>query len=605
MCGIFGIHDRGGTPPDPALGARMARALVHRGPDDEGVFREGGVLLGNRRLSIIDLAGGHQPFVSADGRVAVVQNGEIFNYLELIRDEGLACATGSDTEVLLRLFEKHGPALASRLNGMFAAAVWDGRAEELWLWRDRIGVKPLYLYDDGRRLFFASEIKSLLAAGVPARLDEEALHHFLTFNYVPPPFTLFQGIRHLPPGHRLRSSRAGVRIEPWWSAAGTAPERRSEEAWKEAFLDVLSDAVRIRLRADVPFGAFLSGGTDSSTIVGLMARHLREPVKTFSIGFHEARYDESPWAERVAAQFRTDHVLEKVESNLTGLWPLATWHCDQPHGDVSFMPTYRLSQLAARKVKVVLTGDGGDELFAGYEKHADFFGGPMPAAEADFERAYFDSISLLTHQAKLDLYSDAWKARRAGSDSFEVAAPHFRDAGGMDRINRALYLDTMLLLSGNNLVKPDRMGMAVSIEARTPFLDYRMIELAFRMPGALKLQGRTTKKIYKAAVEPMLGAEVVHRPKQMFTVPVGEWFKGPLAPFLRSTLLSPRTRERGLFRPERVEAMIEAHVAGTANHTRILRALIALEIWFRSMLDASYTAPPGFEELGLPAPSVP
>jgi asparagine synthase (glutamine-hydrolysing) len=336
--------------------------------------------------------------------------------------------------------------------------------------------------------------------------------------------------------------------------------------------------------------------------VGLMARHLKEPVKTFAIGFHEARFDESPFAARVAEMFKTDHVLEKVESDLTGLWPLATWHCDQPHGDVSFLPTYRVSQLAAKKVKVVLTGDGGDELFAGYEKYADFFAGPPAASEEAFERAYFDSISLLPPEEKRALYADGLRGRVGGLDSFEVAAPLLRAARGMDRINRALYLDTMLLLSGNNLVKPDRMGMAVSIEARTPFLDYRMIELAFRIPGPLKLRGRETKSIYKRAVEPMLGRELTHRPKQMFTVPVGEWFKGPLAPFLRSTLLAPRTAARGLFLPEVVGRLIEDHVAGRANHTRILRALVALELWFRTFLDAAYDRPPSWEDLGLTAP---
>jgi len=603
MCGIFGVYDRAGGLPDK--GPEMAGSLVHRGPDDEGIFRAPGVLIGNRRLSILDLAGGHQPFLSEDGRIAVVQNGEIFNYVELIRDHRLPCRTHSDTEVLLRLYEQKGPGFAPLLNGMFAVALWDGGRRELRLWRDRVGVKPLYLHDDGRRLHFASEIKALLAAGIRPELDPEALHHYLSFNYVPPPLTLFKGIRHLRPGHLLCIGPDGLREESWWDLSGrSAAEERTETAWTGEFVATLSDAVRLRLRSDVPFGAFLSGGIDSSTVVGLMAEHLKEPVKTFSIGFHEARFDESPFAAEVAAKYRTEHEMEKVESNLIGLWPLATWHCDQPHGDVSFMPTYRVSQLAARKVKVVLTGDGGDELFAGYEKYADFFAAPQPAAEEAFERAYFDSISLLDHAGKLDLYVPEWKARFQGLDSFEVAAPTLRAARGMDRINRALYLDTMLLLSGNNLVKPDRMGMAVSIEARTPFLDYRMIELAFRIPGSLKLKGRTTKAIYKQAIEPMLGARLVHRPKQMFTVPVGEWFKTSLAPFVRGVLLDPRATARGIFRTEAIARLIEEHVAGTGNHTRILRALIALEIWFRTFLEGPRRGPPTFRDLGLPEPEL-
>jgi asparagine synthase (glutamine-hydrolysing) len=605
MCGIFGVYDRGGGRPAEAWSRAMADRLRHRGPDEEGIVSKDGVLLGNRRLSILDLAGGHQPFVSDDGTISVVQNGEIFNYVELTAEDRLPCRTHSDTEVLLRLYERHGTAFLPRLNGMFAFAVHDARRRRLWIARDRVGVKPLYLHDNGRQLFFASEIKALLAAGVPAQLDEEALHHYLTFNYVPPPLTIFRGIRHLRPGHALTVDPTGVREEPWWDLSAVRPETRSDDEWMRAFLDTLSDAVRLRLRSDVPFGAFLSGGTDSSTIVAMMAGHLKAPVKTFTIGFDDPKYDESPFAEQVARTYGTEHVLEKVESNLASLWPLAVYSCDQPHGDASFMPTYRVSQLAARKVKVVLTGDGGDELFAGYEKYADFFAGPAPADEEAFERAYFDSISLLDAAGKRDLYSPELRGRLADSDSFAIAAPLFRAFRHQDRINRALALDTLLLLPGNNLVKPDRMGMAVSIEARTPFLDYRMIDLAFRMPGALKLAGKDTKHLYKRAIEPMLGRELVHRKKQMFTVPVGEWFKGPLAPFMEAVLLSPRTSARGHFRRERVAAVLQEHRTGRANHTRLIRALIALELWHRIFVDRLWDRAPSFTELGLPEPRLP
>jgi asparagine synthase (glutamine-hydrolysing) len=590
MCGIFGYWDRDRHAlPESAL-VDMGRKLQHRGPDDHGIWSQPGrgCAIGNMRLSIIDIAGGHQPFVSDDGQVAVVQNGEIFNYVELadeLRRAGVVLKTASDTEVILRLFEREGIAFVSRLNGMFAIAIDDRREDALYLIRDRIGVKPLYVADDGRRMLFASEIKALLPVlrgnGAPPAIDAEAIHHYLSFNYIPAPWTIWQGIRHVMPGTWMRFSRGAVRTQRWWNLAAQQERDFDFDEWAQEFMAILDDATRIRLRADVPWGAFLSGGVDSSTIVGLMTRHVDRPVKTFCIGFADPRYDESVHALEAARRFGCEHTSEIAELNMLDRWPQVLYHLDQPHGDASFMPTLRLSELAARHVKVVLTGDGGDELFAGYDKYADFFRRPDTAAlaPAAFQRAYFDSISLFTPQAKRALYRPALAAQLEGLDSFEVAAqPWFDEAAHFDRLNQTLYLDMQLLLSGNNLVKPDRMGMAVSIEARTPFLDWRMMELAFRSRGHTKLHGDDKKHWYKRAVTPLIGADLAYRKKQMFTVPVGEWFRTSSHEWLRETLRQSELLGE-LLLPGPIDAMLAAHRDGSGNFTRELRALAALALW--------------------------
>jgi asparagine synthase (glutamine-hydrolysing) len=590
MCGIFGYWDREQRAlPDDALAA-MARKLTHRGPDDQGIRHQPqrGVALGNRRLSIIDIAGGHQPFVSEDGRIAVVQNGEIFNYIELadkLRSEGVALRTASDTEVILRLYEREGISFLGKLNGMFAIAIDDAREDAMYLIRDRIGVKPLYVAHEGRRAVFASEIKAILpwagaGTGFEA-MDLEAIHHYLTFNYIPAPWTIWRGVRHVMPGTWMKFTRAGVQTQRWWNLAAQREQDFEFDDWAAEFMAILDDATRIRLRSDVPWGAFLSGGVDSSSIVALMARHVDRPVKTFCIGFADPRYDESVFAAEAARRFGCDHTSEIAELNMLGRWPHVLYHLDQPHGDASFMPTLRVSELAARHVKVVLTGDGGDELFAGYDKYADFFGqGSSRALDAPtFQRSYFDSISLFNPQAKLDLYQPVIGARLEGLDSFEAAAqPWFEEAAHFGRLNQALYLDMQLLLSGNNLVKPDRMGMAVSIEARTPFLDWRMMEFAFRSRGHTKLHGDDKKHWYKRAVTPLIGADLAYRKKQMFTVPVGEWFRTESHGWLKQTLEGSDLLRR-LFRPQAIEAMLSSHRDGTANRTRELRALAALALW--------------------------
>lgn len=592
MCGIFGYWDRRRQTLDGNALRGMAQALVHRGPDDEGIHHqsERGVAVGNRRLSIIDIGHGHQPFTSDDGQIALVQNGEIFNHVELaaeLRAQGVRLDTHSDTEVILRLYEREGIGCLKRLNGMFAIAIDDAREDALYLARDRIGVKPLYVLDNGQRLLFGSEIKALWPArgGARTAMDLEAIHHYLSFNYVPAPWTAHDGVRHVMPGTWHKYTRGlHVQTQRWWSLADQHEQDHRFEDWADEFMALLDEATRIRLRADVPFGAFLSGGVDSSTIVGLMARHVKEPVKTFCIGFDDPRYDESVFASHAAQRFGCQHTTELAELNMLSRWPLVLHHLDQPHGDVSFLPTLRVSELAAKQVKVVLTGDGGDELFAGYDKYAQFFARPdaLALAQGDFERHYFDSISLFSPEAKAALYRPEVRRQLRGIDSFDTAAqPWFAQAQHFDRTNQALYLDMQLLLCGNNLVKPDRMGMAVSIEARTPFLDWRMIEFAFRSRGSTKLSPDGDKKHwFKRAAAPLIGDDLAHRKKQMFTVPVGDWFRGELHGWLRETLQGSEVMAQ-LFEPSGVQQLLDQHRDGQANHTRELRALAAIALWHR------------------------
>lgn len=591
MCGIFGYFDSDKHSLDSNVLQSMGEAIRHRGPDGYGCHHDSdnAVAVGNQRLAILDVEHGQQPFISDDGNIVVVQNGEIFNHVELAQElssDGFPCRTHCDTEVILRIYERDGIEGVSRLNGMFAIGIYDKRGDELYLIRDRVGEKPLYYLEDKGRLLFASEIKSILKASGRLELNPDALNQFLAFNYVPPPQTLFEGVQHIMPGHWLRISRQGIEVRCWWDLSWVKPENHSEAEWIERFNNILDDAVRIRLRSDVPFGAFLSGGVDSSSVVGLMSHHLEQPVNTFSIGFDDPKYDESPYAQEAADRFATNHCMQKVEPNLIGLWPMATYHCDQPHGDVSFLPTYKVASLAAEQVKMVLTGDGADELFAGYDKYRDFF---TPAtdllSDQEFQHSYLDNISLFSNAERKQLFSAKFSSQIKTFDSFEVLHPLYTQSKKMDRINQALYIDMRLLLPGNNLVKPDRMGMAVSLENRAPFLDYRMMELAFAMPGDLKLSDGETKYIYKKAVTPLIGERLAYRKKQMFTVPVGEWFKTELYDLCNDLLLSSQTQARGIFDYSYIRNLFENHCSGIENNTREVRALMAIEIWFREFMD--------------------
>lgn len=598
MCGIFGFYTPH-SPLDKKVAYDMGSIIKHRGPDDYGVFYEDGIALGNQRLSIIDIAGGHQPFISDDGNIVVVQNGEIYNHIELaqtLENTPYACQTNSDTEVILRLYESEGKSFIHQLNGMFAIAIWDKRTEEFMLFRDRVGIKPLYIAQKDNALIFASEVKSILKAGVKPELNKLAMRHFFTWNYVPSPLTMFDGIEHLAPGHQLIITKDGSTKSAWWSL-NNIPLRDNipnDDLLCEELTDLMDDATRIRLRADVEFGAFLSGGVDSSTIVGLMAKHMDTPVKTFAIGFSDKRFDESEYAQQAANLFNTDHTLETVEEDLIQLWPMMMWHCDQPHGDVSFMPTYRVSALAAKHTKMVLTGDGGDELFAGYDKYRELFNAPNDTSIWD--DLLWQKLNLLDEDKQRELFADS---TLMDYNPKAWAQEHLNQFQQTDNINRALYFDTTLLLSGNNLVKPDRMGMAVSLEARTPFLDYRVIEWAFSLPGEYKWKDNVSKHLLKKMAAPLIGDDLAYRKKQMFTVPIGEWFKERLQPLLREILLDERTLGRNLFKKETIERWLDDHTHDRANYTRELRALVAFELWARSFLDQQFDTAPSWQDLGI------
>ncbi|MEO1550292.1 MAG: asparagine synthase (glutamine-hydrolyzing) [Pseudomonadota bacterium] len=585
MCGIFGAFSHSGQPLDDATAHAMAQALDHRGPDAQGWASHSGVTVGNTRLSLIDLsAASNQPLVDEDGAVALVQNGEIYNYIEL-RETLMALGhrfhTTGDTEVLLRAYLEWGEGFVTRLNGMFAIALHDRRSGALLLARDRLGVKPLYLAQVGARVFFASEIKALLSAGVVARANLTALSQYLALNYVPSPLTAFEGVHHLPPATCLRLDASGETRSTYWRLSDVQPEPDMDASQAQATLrDLLDEATRVRLRADAPFGAFLSGGLDSTSVVASMRDHMAGAVRTYSIGFDDPRFDETPHAKAAAARFKTEHKVQIAEPDTTRLWPHFIHACDQPHGDVSFMPMGMVSALAARDVKMVLTGDGGDELFAGYTKYltaheSDALSGP------NWPERFARDTGLFGPDAQFmgDL-ADAFAADPHAPLSRAIASvPH------QDPINQMLYGDTTVLLPGNNLVKPDRMAMAHSLEVRAPFLDYRMAEFAFQMPGALKLEGGETKAIYKAAMREIVGDTLTYRAKQMFTVPIGEWFRQALAGYCREVLLSGRFAARGLVDGAWLERLVEDHIGGRANHTRQVRALISLELWFRLFID--------------------
>jgi asparagine synthase (glutamine-hydrolysing) len=593
MCGIFGAYKFRPSRLDPTVVEAMSESVRHRGPDADGYYHDDRALLGNRRLAILDLSkASDQPIYSDDGDIVVVQNGEIYNFLELrheLEALGARFVSNGDTEVILRAFEWWGDRFVERLNGMFAIAIFDRKRDRLLLYRDRLGVKPLYIAGEPQdgTVWFASEIKAILATGRIWEPNLDALAQYFALNYIPQPHTAFSGISHLPPGHMAEFSPAlGVKLTPYWSLVAVASEKDLSEAEAKAeLLRLLEDATRIRMRSDASFGAFLSGGLDSSSVVGLMSLY-QQGVRTFSIGFDDKRYDETEFALQAARRFGTLHESRIMEPEATRLWPTMIWHCDQPHGDVSFMPMLQVAALASREVKMVLTGDGGDELFAGYEKYLDFFpaGGTSHLA-AGWEDEFVRQSGLLQGDQHLRLLKGGVRDAFLDGAPYRELSRRIRSSEAQDPINRVLLAETETLLPGNNLVKPDRMAMARSLEVRSPFLDYRMAEFAFRVPGELKLREGESKWIYKRAVEPLLGRNLTYRRKQMFTVPVGEWFRQALAGYCREILLDGRLADRGVVAIDAVEDMLAQHVAGQHNNTRVLRALISLELWYRLFVD--------------------
>jgi len=587
MCGIYGYFSFDEKVSGDGCLREMAERLHHRGPDGVGLYSKGQVGLGNVRLAIIDPEGGDQPYFSDDNNVVVVQNGEIFNFRELRRElelEGVLFKSDCDTEVLLHLYLKMGMEFLSQLNGMFSIAIYDNREQALYLARDRIGEKPLYFSKDASTLYFGSEIKAFLPY-IEKNINHTALNAFLRLNYVPAPLTAFENVLHVMPGSYLSVTNVGVSEVQWWNLTTQSDsELQTEERWQEEFLNILDDSVRMRLVSDVPFGAFLSGGVDSTSVVGLMSKHMDLPVKTYSIGFPDPRFDESIYAEMAAKRFNTEHHSKIVDYDIVSEWSDFIFYCDQPHGDVSFMPMRKVSELAALDVKMVLTGDGADELFAGYEKHVPFLSRQDISLYSDkeFLDGYLPYLSMFnTEDCKV-----LWKKEHQNKIDWSLVENELSEAlkscEHFDPINKGMYLDMHFLLPGNNLVKPDRMAMSKSLETRAPFLDYRMMEFAFRTPGKYKLHNGDKKYLYKKAVTPLIGEELAYRKKQMFTVPIGEWFRGELSKYCYDVLLSENSRITELFSSVYMTNMLDKHVSGEANYTREIRALIAIELWLQN-----------------------
>jgi asparagine synthase (glutamine-hydrolysing) len=620
MCGIAGIvfHDRERTV-EPGELKRMCDAIVHRGPDDEGVFLDSSVGLGVRRLSVIDLVTGHQPISSEDGRVWVVYNGEIYNHRELrkaLQAHGHTFATNSDTEVIVHAYEQYGEECVSRFNGMFAFALWDRRERRLLLARDRLGVKPLYYFLDDQRLVFGSELKAVLEHhGIKRSIDREALDSFLTFEYVPAPLSIFEGIRKLPAAHVLSLRDGKAEVHRYWDLPA-APRPGGERELGPALYDLVKDAVRLRLISDVPLGAFLSGGVDSSTIVGMMSELMDRRVKTFSIGFDDPSYNELEYARVVARHFDTDHQELVLRPDITDLVQGVVRYLDEPLADVSVFPTYLVSQIARRDVTVVLCGDGGDELFAGYEWYIadkldryyrrlparvrsrwipELVGHLRPASQkkglVNRLKRFVEGAALpeklehfrwsmfLSEAEKYELYGDELKRAVGHLDSGARYIAHLGESGSADPLWRQQAADIKTYLADDILVKVDRMSMAHSLEARTPFLDYRVVEFAAGLPSHLRLHGLTTKYLLKRCMAARLPRPILTRGKQGFSIPMKNWLRHELRPLLEDVLSPARLRDAGFFNAAHVEQLKTEHLGGAANHAHRLWSLMVFELW--------------------------
>jgi asparagine synthase (glutamine-hydrolysing) len=627
MCGIVGVVNLDGARADAGLLARMNEAIRHRGPDEEGAYLEGRVGLAMRRLAIIDLAGGQQPLANEDRTCWIVFNGEIYNYRELKRrleDLGHTFRTDSDTEAIVHAYEQYGADCPRHLRGMFAFAVWDARRQELFLARDRVGKKPLLYARVGSTFVFGSEFSALLPhPSVSREVDREAIHHYLSFMCVPAPLTAYRDIRKLEPGHSLTLTRDGqVKTERYWQPDFTRKIKISEGEAGERALALLRDAVRVRLMSEVPLGAFLSGGVDSSAVVALMAEESSAPVKTFSIGFDERDFSELHHARRVAERVGADHHEFIVRPDAMEVLPLLVEHYGEPYADSSAIPTYYVSRETRRHVTVALNGDGGDECFAGYERYAAMrlseryrklpgvlrervIGQAvalLPASELRRGRVrslkrflqaaslppverYLRWVSVFDAGAKRELYTEEFRRETRALDARAWLAPWFARANGAGVVDAAMLADTMTYLPNDLLVKVDIASMAVSLEARSPFLDQHVIEFAASLPEGLKLRRLTTKYVLKRALRGLLPRENLTRGKMGFGVPVGHWLRGPMQDFLRGHLLSEKSARRGLLRPEAVRRLVELHTRGERDYTNQLWTLLMLELWFQRFVD--------------------
>lgn len=626
MCGIAGfIVEEKDAPIEnrAALLDEMCRVITHRGPDDQGTLVKGRAAIGMRRLSIIDVVGGHQPIFNEDGTIAIVFNGEIYNYLELRKEletAGHTFQTNSDTEAIVHAYEEYGDDCPNHLRGMFAFAIWDEKNQRLFIARDRVGKKPLY-YSQTKSgaLLFGSELKSLLLHPEFERdINYEALDAYLSFAYVPDPLCIFKYAHKLAPGHFLIFQDNKIITKQYWDFNFEQTEIRSEEDYIEELRSLIDEAVRVRLVSEVPLGAFLSGGVDSSTIVGYMARNMSQPVKTFSIGFNEDSYNELKYARIAAKHFGTDHHEFIVTPEICDMVDELVWHFDEPFADTSALPTYMVSKLARDYVTVVLSGDGGDELFAGYNRYVVDKqrsglarlprvvreGLMRPVSEKLPQGAfgknylhnvslepidrYIDSVSHFTELNKRSLYAKSFQSNLNGN-GFSTGHKLFRSfAEKIDADNAVdplLYLDSKTYLPGDILTKVDRMSMAVSLEARVPLLDHKLIEFVTRIPASLKLKGFETKHIFKRAVRGLVPDEILDRPKQGFGVPMEKWINLQLRERIHETLTDKRAQERGMFDSNYIKQILDEHERGRRDNSWRLWMLLMLELWQRKFID--------------------
>ncbi len=616
----------------------MTRVLGHRGPDDEGTYTAdframrnagaGGVALGHRRLSIIDIAGGHQPMANEDESVWVVFNGEIYNYRQLrqrLEGAGHKFRTAGDTETIVHLYEDEGPRCLQSLDGMFALAIWDPRSRQLLLARDRLGQKPLVYREEPGRLLFASELKSLLQVPDAAReLDPQALDEYLTYQYVPHPRTIIRGIAKLPPAHYAIYRDGRLTLHRYWQPDANIEENRPAGEYADQLRELLTSSVEKRLESEVPLGAFLSGGVDSTIVVGLMKRLGADPPRTFSIGFPVPEYDETRYARLVSERLGTVHEEFRVEPDAVGILEKLVWHYDEPFADSSAVPTWYVSELTRRHVTVALTGDGGDELFAGYPRYRavwlagwfDRLPGPMrrilaarlwqklptssrqksrvrqlkrflEALAYSPQRRYLDWISIFNEQRRAELYTDQFLNRLPDADPLEFLSAAFSRSAGRDRVTSTSLTDLVTYLPCDLMTKVDTASMAHGLECRQPFLDHRVVELAMRMPLRLKFRRGRGKRILMETFSDLLPRAIRRRQKMGFGVPLDWWFRNELRDFARDVLLDSKTLGRGLFHPEAVARLLDDHQSGRFDHSYRLWSLLVLELWQRQWLDGA------------------
>ncbi|TDI97305.1 MAG: asparagine synthase (glutamine-hydrolyzing) [Caldithrix sp.] len=619
MCGICGVtyFDRERNVLEHLVKS-MCDVIRHRGPDDEGWITKGNYGIGMRRLSIIDLFTGRQPISNEDDSIWIVFNGEIYNHVELrnkLIKKGHKFQTKCDTEVIVHAYEEYGEECPKKLNGMFGFAILDLKKQILFLARDRLGIKPLYYYHDSKKFAFGSELKSILQVpNIPREVDLRALDLFLTFEYIPSPYSIFQGIRKLPPGHSLTLKDGRINIREYWDLDFDEKDIPEGELC-EQLLELFQDAVKIRLMSDVPLGAFLSGGIDSSAIVAMMSRVMDRPVKTFSIGFKEDTYNESHYAQQIANHFNTEHHVEIIEPNALELAEKLVGFLDEPFGDFSIFPTYLVSKMARKHVTVSLSGDGGDELFAGYDTYIANKAGRayerlprllrnamhpilsrIPPTEkkkglinrakrfvegmelpADLEHTRW--MIFLQEGEKIKLYSDDLQDTLNGSDSFEFIRNYFNRVNTSDPLNRQLYVDIKSYLVDNILVKVDRMSMATSLETRVPFLDHRFVEFSATIPSRLKLQGKNTKYLFKKAMADVLPPQILNRSKEGFSIPIKNWLKEDLKPLMLEVLDQQKIKREGFFNTNYVEQLKKEHLSGKENHSHRLWSMMVFGIW--------------------------